>query len=87
MQRPDLGILACVNAACHLFRRAGEGNLIIRKVYGHDRRCLLRCRTYGEEFSERRGSALFNTKLPEAKASVLATHLPCLGGNIGSRRR
>jgi hypothetical protein len=37
MQRPDLATLACVNAACQLLRRAGSSNLVIRKVYGHDR--------------------------------------------------
>jgi hypothetical protein len=63
MKRPDLDTLACVNPDCHLFRRPGAANLTIRKVYGHDRLRLLRCRTCGEEFSERRGPALFNTKL------------------------
>ena len=75
MQRPDLDTLACVNAECQLFRRAGARNLVIRKVYGHDRIRLLRCRTCGEEFSERRGSALFNTKLPEATAEDVINHL------------
>jgi transposase-like protein len=75
MTRPDLDTLACVNAECQLFRRAGASNLIIRKVYGHDRIRLLRCRTCGEEFSERRGTALFNTKLPEPKAAEVINHL------------
>ena len=75
MKRPDLDTLACVNPECHLFRRPGEANLTVRKVYGHDRLRLLRCRTCGEEFSERRGSALFNTKLPEASAEDIINHL------------
>src|SRR6188474_3342935 len=75
MKRPDLDTLACINAECQLFRRAGASNLVIRKVYGRDRIRLLRCRTCGEEFSERRGSALFNTKLPEAKAEDVINHL------------
>jgi hypothetical protein len=37
MKRPDLDTLACANAECQWFRRAGASNLIIRKVYGHDR--------------------------------------------------
>jgi hypothetical protein len=53
MKRPDLDTLACVNAECQLFRHAGAHNLVIRKVYGHDRIRLLRCCTCGEEFSER----------------------------------
>ena len=74
-ERPDLDTLACVNAACQLFRHAGANNLIIRKVYGHDRLRLLRCRSCGEEFSERRGTALFNTKLPESTAEDVINHL------------
>lgn len=75
MQRPDLDTLACVNPECQHFRCPGEANLTVRKVYGHDHLRLLRCRTCGEEFSERRGSALFNTKLPEATAEDVISHL------------
>lgn len=75
MKRPNLATFACVNAECHLFRQPSQGNLVIRKVYGHDHIRLLRCRRCGEEFSERRGSALFNTKLPEAKAADVISHL------------
>ena len=75
MNRPDLDTLACVNAECQLFRRVGASNLVIRTVYGHDRLRLLRCRSCGEEFSERRGTALFNTKLPEPKAEEVINHL------------
>ena len=75
MKRPDLATLVCVNPECHLFRRPGEANLIVRTVYGHDHLRLLRCRTCGEEFSERRGTALFNTKLPEATAEEVINHL------------
>jgi hypothetical protein len=39
MQRPDLNTLACVNPDCHQFRRPGEANLTVRKVYGHDYTC------------------------------------------------
>ena len=75
MERPDLTTLACVNSECQQFRQSGQGNLVIRKVYGRDRIRLLRCRTCCEEFSERRGSALFNTKLPEPKAEDVINHL------------
>src|SRR5215475_5689958 len=36
---------------------------------------LLRCRTCGEEFSERRGTALFNTKVAEEQAVSVINHL------------
>ncbi|PON17665.1 hypothetical protein C2W62_11945 [Candidatus Entotheonella serta] len=63
MERPDLDTLACVNAECPLHRKTHQGNLGVRKVYGRDAIRLLRCRTCGEEFSERRGTALVNTKV------------------------
>ena len=57
MERPDLDTLACVNAECPLFGQTGQGNLVIRKVYGRDAIQLLRCRTCGEVFCERHGAA------------------------------
>ena len=86
MNRPSLDTLACVNAECHLFRQPGQGNLVIRKVYGDDRIRLLRCRRCGEEFSERRGTALFNTKLSEEKAEAVINHLD-EGGGVRSTAR
>ena len=75
IKRPDLATLACVNPECRLFRRPGEANLTVCKVYGHDHLRLLRCRTRGKEFSEHRGSALFNTKLPAGTAEDVINHL------------
>jgi transposase-like protein len=75
MERPDLDTLACVNPECQLFRQIGQGNLVVRKVYGYDAIRLLRCCTCCEEFSERRGTALFNTKVSEAKAIAVIDHL------------
>lgn len=75
MERPDLDTLACVNAECPHFGQAGQSNLVIRKVYGRDAIRLLRCRSCGEEFSERRGTALCNTKVSEAKAVAVIDHL------------
>jgi transposase-like protein len=75
MQRPDLSTLACVNADWQQFGRTGQGNLTIRKVYGKDGIRLLRCGSCQEEFSERRHTALFNTKVSEAKAEEILDHL------------
>ncbi len=75
MQRPGLTTLACVNAECQYFGRPGQGNRAIRKVYGKDHLRLLRCCTCHEEFSERRNTALFNTKISEAKAEEVIDHL------------
>jgi IS1 family transposase len=47
----------------------------MRKVYGKDRIRYLRCRACSREFSERKGTALFNTKIEEKKAISVAEHL------------
>ena len=75
MKRSALATLACVNPECQRFRLAGEDHLTVRKVYGQDHIRLLRCRTCGEEFSERRGTALFNTKIAEERAASVVDHL------------
>ena len=75
MQRPDVTTLTCVNADCQHYGRPGQGNLSIRKVYGKDGIRLLRCRACHDEFSERRHTALFNTKVSEAKAESIIDHL------------
>ena len=75
MERPDLDTLSCVNVECQHFGCPKPGNLTIRKHYGKDRLRLLRCRSCREEFSERRGTALFNTKISEAKATDIIDHL------------
>jgi IS1 family transposase len=47
----------------------------VRKVYGADGIRYLRCRVCRAEFSERKRSALWNTKVPEAKAVAVGEHL------------
>ena len=75
MKRPDLDNLMCVNPACQRFRLTGQDKRRVRKVYGRARLRLLRGRTCGEEFSERRGTALCNTKVTEAQAVSVIDHL------------
>lgn len=73
--RSPLDSLACVNATCELYGQAGQQNLTVRKVYGQDRIRYLRCRACGVEFSERKSTALWNTKVCEAKAVAIGEHL------------
>jgi transposase-like protein len=75
MQRPDLATLSYVNPEYQRFRLTGQDNLTVRKVYGQHGIRLLRCHTCGEEFSERRGTALFNTKITEENAVSIINHL------------
>jgi hypothetical protein len=58
----------------------------MRQVYGRDGSRLVRWRTCCAEFSERRGSALCNSQLPEAKAEASITHLD-EGGSVRSTAR
>ena len=67
--------LACVNPECELYGQKGQDNLKIRKVYGQDHIKYLQCRLCRQEFSERKGTALWNSKIPEEKAIAVAEHL------------
>lgn len=73
--RPALETLACVNERCALYGQTGQDNLTLRKIYGKDGIRYLHCRCCGEEFSERKHTALWNTKVPEEKAIAVAEHL------------
>jgi transposase-like protein len=73
--RPDIQSLCCVNSDCKDFAQKGKQNLKLRKTYGKDQIRYLRCTSCGEEFSERKGTALFNSKIGEAKAASIIDHL------------
>jgi IS1 family transposase len=73
--RPTLDSIACVNERCVLYGQKGQNNLTVRKSYGQDAIRYLRCRCCGAEFSERKRTALWNTKVAEEKAVAVAEHL------------
>ena len=73
--RPPLESLACVNHECEHYGQAGLENLRVRKTYGRDKLRYLRCGSCGHEFSERRNTPLWNSKLPEQKAVAVAEQL------------
>jgi IS1 family transposase/transposase-like protein len=73
--RPDLKSLCCVNPECKLSGKRDADNLTVRKTYGKAKIRYVRCRCCAEEFSERKGTALFNLKIPEAKAASIIEHL------------
>jgi hypothetical protein len=60
---------------CELYGQAGQGNLTVRKVYGKDRIRYLRYCACCAEFSEWKHTALWNTKVCEAKAVAVGEHL------------
>jgi IS1 family transposase len=73
--RPPLETLACVNHRCELYGQTGQNNLIVRKTYGKDEIRYLRCQACGSEFSERKNTALWNTKIAEAKAIAVGVNV------------
>lgn len=73
--RPQLETLACVNERCESYGQKGQNNLTVRKIYGKDGIRYLRCQCCGKEFSERKRTALWNTKVTEEKALAVAEHL------------
>src|SRR5918912_1414983 len=64
----DLGRFCCLNAQCPDYGKRGAGNLTVPMRYGRHRRRLLRCRTCKARFSERKGTALFDSRLAPEKA-------------------
>ena len=75
INRPALDQLACVNARCNQYGQAGQENLSVRKTYGHDQIRYLHCKCCGAEFSERKNTALWNSKVGEDRAVSVAEHL------------
>lgn len=76
--------LCCVNERCKEYGKRGKENLIVRKVYGKDQIRYLRCSSCGEEFSERKGTALYKSKIPESKAVSIIEHLDRKNGVVAT---
>lgn len=72
-----LSFFACPNGECADFNRFGSDNLSVAEWMGKDKAIRrLYCRTCGSRFSERAGSLMEYTKLPEADAVRI---IKCLG--------
>ena len=64
---PALSFFACPNSDCADFNRFDSGNLSVAEWMGKDKAIRrLYCKTCGTRFSERQGSLMQYTKLPEA---------------------
>ncbi len=72
----DLSRFCCQNAACSLYGQRGAGNLSVRDRYGKGKQLrLLYCHACKTRFSERRGTALFHSCLPQETAVSVLQHL------------
>jgi transposase-like protein len=71
----DLGRFCCLNPGCPDHGQRGHGNLTACARYGRHNRRLLYCKTCKARFSERKGTPLFDSRLPDDKAIALLAHL------------
>ena len=72
----DLSRFCCQNPDCPAYGQRGHGNLTVCARYGKDRQHrLLYGRTCKDRFSERKGTPLFASCLPEPKALDVIQHL------------
>src|SRR4051794_41635220 len=70
-----LSRFCCLNPACPDRGKRGHGNLTVCGRYGRYQRRLLYCRSCKARFSERKGTPLFDTRLPPDKAQAVLAHL------------
>jgi transposase-like protein len=72
----DLDRFCCQNPQCSDYGLRGRGNLRVAFRYGKGRRHrMLACRTCQQRFSERKGTALFGSRLPQDRALAVFEHL------------
>ena len=71
----DLSQFCCQNVDCPDHGKRGHGNLTVTGRYGTQQRRFLRCRTCKTRFSERKGTPLFDSRLPEDKIVSLLHHI------------
>ena len=67
----DLSRFCCLNSDCPDHGKRGAGNLTVTGRYGPGKaRRMLRCRTCKARFSERKGTPLFDARLPAGEGRV-----------------
>jgi LacI family transcriptional regulator len=72
----DLDPFCCQNPDCPDYGLRGKGNLRVAFRYGQGKqRRMLACRTCQHRFSERKGTALFGSRLPHDRALAVFEHL------------
>jgi transposase-like protein len=71
----DLSRFCCLNPECADYGQRDRGNLTVPMRYGPQQRRLLRCRTCKARFSERKGTPLFDSRLPEDQVVSVLAHV------------
>jgi LacI family transcriptional regulator len=78
----DLSRFCCLHPHCPDHGNRGHGNLTVPMRYGRSRCRLLRCGTCTARFSERKGTPLFDARLP---ADTVVSVLAHVADGIGTR--
>ena len=72
----DLSRFCCLNSDCPEYGKRGAGNLTVPHRYGPGKaRRMLRCRACKARFSERKGTALFDSRLPPDRVGSVLEHI------------
>jgi LacI family transcriptional regulator len=72
----DLSRFGCLNSDCPDHGKRGAGNLSVTSRYGPGKaRRMLRCRTCKARFSERKGTPLFDARLPPERVESVLEHV------------
>jgi LacI family transcriptional regulator len=80
----DLQRFCCLNPACPDHAKRGHGNLSVTMRYGPGKtRRMLRCSTCTSRFSERKGTPLFDARLPTDRVTAVLAHV---AEGIGTRK-
>jgi transposase-like protein len=79
----DLSHFCCLNDACPDHGQRNHGNLTVPARYGPNRTRVLRCSTCKARFSERKGTPLFDARLPAGKVVSVLAHV---AEGIGTRK-
>lgn len=83
MDEHDLSRFCCLNPDCPDHAKRGHGNLTVPMRYGPRRTRLLRCSTCHARFSERKGTPLFDTRLPPDTVAAVLEHI---AEGVGTRK-
>ena len=72
----DLADFCCQNSSCPDFGKRGGANLAVRgRMATKGRYRILKCRTCGARFSERKGTPFYRSHLPADKVVSVLEHL------------
>ena len=79
----DLSRFCCLNPDCPDPGKRDHGNLTVPARYGPNKTRVLRCRTCKARFSERKGTPLYDARLPADRVVSVLAHV---AEGVGTRK-